>query len=260
LENRTAAFHNLGCKVNAYELEGMEESLRRAGYRIVPFTERADVYVINTCTVTRVADQKSRQMISRAKTLNPDAIVVACGCYANTGKDVLIRDGVADLILGNNEKSHLNEEIEKLQEDLEKSESETKEYISLSQRLQADFENFKKIQDKRNKDLVKFANENVILNFLDCYEDFGRALETENDEDLRKGIELIYNKFSDILEKEGVSEIPAKGEKFDLNKHEALMVQESDDVENGYVIEELMKGYMYKDKVLKYSKVIVCKK
>lgn len=159
-----------------------------------------------------------------------------------------------------NELASKDEEIEKLKSDLEKSESETQEYISLSQRLQADFENFKKITDKRNKDLIKFANENVIKEFLDCYEDFGRALETENDEDLRKGIELIYNKFSDVLAKEGVSEIPAKGEKFDLNKHEALMVQESEDVENGYIIEELMKGYMYKDKVLKYSKVIVCKK
>ena len=85
-------------------------------------------------------------------------------------------------------------------------------------------------------------------------------MEVENDENLREGIELTYNKFKDILTKEGVEEIHAKGEKFDLNKHEALMVQESDDVENGYVIEELMKGYMYKDKVLKYSKVIVCKK
>lgn len=153
-----------------------------------------------------------------------------------------------------------NQEIEELQKDLEKSQSETQEYIALSQRLQADFENFKKITDKRNQDLVKFANENLIKEFLDCYEDFGRALETENDDDLRNGIELIYNKFSDVLSKEGISEIPAKGEKFDLNKHEALMVQESDDVENGYIIEELMKGYMYKDKVLKYSKVIVCKK
>lgn len=153
-----------------------------------------------------------------------------------------------------------DEEIEKLEKNLEKSENETQEYISLSQRLQADFENFKKITDKRNQDLIKFANENVIKSFLDCYEDFGRALETEKDEDLRNGVELIYNKFSDVLKKEGVSEIPTNGEKFDLNKHEALMVQESDDVENGYIIEELMKGYMYKDKVLKYSKVIVCKK
>jgi len=153
-----------------------------------------------------------------------------------------------------------DEEVEKLKEDLEKQESETQEYISLSQRLQADFENFKKITDKQNKEIIKFANENIIKEFLDCYEDFGRALEVEDDKNLREGIELTYNKFKDILTKEGVEEIHAKGEKFDLNKHEALMVQKSDDVENGYVIEELMKGYMYKDKVLKYSKVIVCKK
>ena len=119
-----------------------------------------------------------------------------------------------------------------MKEDLEKQEAETQEYISLSQRLQADFENFKKITDRQNKDLIKFANEKVIKEFLDCYEDFGRALEIENDKDLREGVELIYNKFKDVLAKEGVEEIPAKGEKFD----------------------------MYKDKVLKYSKVIVCKK
>ncbi len=153
-----------------------------------------------------------------------------------------------------------DEEITQLKEDLEKQENETQEYIALSQRLQADFENFKKITDKQNKEIIKFANENIIKEFLDCYEDFGRALEIENDKDLQEGVELIYNKFKDILTKEGVEEIPAKGEKFDLNKHEALMVQKSDDVENGYVIDELMKGYMYKDKVLKYSKVIVCKK
>ena len=153
-----------------------------------------------------------------------------------------------------------DQEIAKLKEDLEKQEAETQEYISLSQRLQADFENFKKITDKQNKEIIKFANENIIKEFLDCYEDFGRALEVEDDKNLREGIELTYNKFKDILTKEGVEEIPAKGEKFDLNKHEALMVQASDDVENGYIIEELMKGYMYKDKVLKYSKVIVCKK
>ena len=153
-----------------------------------------------------------------------------------------------------------DEEISTLKEDLKKQEAETQEYVSLSQRLQADFENFKKITDKRNVEIVKFANENLIKEFLDCYEDLQRSLTIEKDEDFREGVELIYNKFSDILTKEGVEEIPAKGEKFDLNKHEALMVQESEDVENGYIIEELMKGYMYKDKVLKYSKVIVCKK
>ena len=153
-----------------------------------------------------------------------------------------------------------DEEITSLKEDLEKQEAETQEYFSLSQRLQADFENFKKITDKRNVEIVKFANEDLIKEFLDCYEDLQRSLTIENDKDFREGVELIYNKFSDVLEKEGVSEIPAKGEKFDLNKHEALMVQKSDEVENGYIIDELMKGYMYKDKVLKYSKVIVCKK
>ena len=153
-----------------------------------------------------------------------------------------------------------DEELTKLKEDLEKQEAETQEYISLSQRLQADFENFKKITEKQNKEIIKFANENIIKEFLDCYEDFGRALEIENDKDLKEGVELIYNKFKDILTKEGVEEIPAKGEKFDFTRHEALMTQKSEDVENGYVIDELMKGYMYKDKVLKYSKVIVCKK
>ena len=153
-----------------------------------------------------------------------------------------------------------DEEITSLKEDLEKQEAETQEYVSLSQRLQADFENFKKITDKRNVEIVKYANEDLIKEFIDCYEDLQRSLTIEKDEDFRKGVELIYNKFSDILTKEGVEEIPAKGEKFDLNRHEALMVQESEDVENGYIIEELMKGYMYKDKVLKYSKVIVCKK
>ena len=112
-------------------------------------------------------------------------------------------------------------ELQEVKQALEKQEEETKEYISLSQRLQADFENFKKITDKRNKDLIKFANEDIIKDFLDCYEDFGRALEIENDDDLKEGVELIYNKFKDILTKEGIEEIPTKGEKFDLNKHEA---------------------------------------
>ena len=85
-----------------------------------------------------------------------------------------------------------DEEIAKLKEDLEKQENETQEYISLSQRLQADFENFKKITDKQNKEIIKFANENIIKEFIDCYEDFGRALEIENDDDLKEGVELFY--------------------------------------------------------------------
>ena len=79
---KKVALHNLGCKVNAYEVEAMQQLLENAGYETVPFEEGADVYVINTCTVTNIADRKSRQMLHKAKKMNPDAIVVATGCYA----------------------------------------------------------------------------------------------------------------------------------------------------------------------------------
>ena len=82
---KKAALHNLGCKVNAYETEAMQEMLEQAGYEIVPFKEGADVYIINTCTVTNIADRKSRQMLHRARKLNPDAVVVAAGCYVQVG-------------------------------------------------------------------------------------------------------------------------------------------------------------------------------
>lgn len=155
----------------------------------------------------------------------------------------------------------LKEKISTLEEDLEKQESKTDEYISYSQRLQADFENFKKINEKRSQEIIQFANENLIKNILDSYEDLGRALEkSSNYDELKEGIELINNKLKDVLEKEGLKEIPTKGEKFDPFKHEALMAEDNDEVENGYIIEELMKGYTLKDKVIKYSKVKVCKK
>ena len=78
---KKAALHNLGCKVNAYETEAMQHLLEEAGYEIVPFTQKADVYVINTCSVTNMADRKSRQMLHKAKKNNPDSIVVAAGCF-----------------------------------------------------------------------------------------------------------------------------------------------------------------------------------
>lgn len=81
---KKAALHNLGCKVNAYETEAMQELLEKNGYEIVPFKEGADVYVVNTCTVTNIADRKSRQMLHKARKMNPDAIVVATGCYVQT--------------------------------------------------------------------------------------------------------------------------------------------------------------------------------
>ena len=104
---KKVALHNLGCKVNAYELEAMEQMLREAGYEIVPFAPGADVYIINTCTVTNIADRKSRQMLHRARKLNPDAIVIAAGCYVQAQKDQEKIDQAIDIVLGNNRKQDL---------------------------------------------------------------------------------------------------------------------------------------------------------
>ena len=112
------ALHNLGCKVNAYEIEAMQQLLEEAGYEIVPFEPGADIYVINTCTVTNIADRKSRQMLHKAKKMNPEAIVVATGCYVQTGGEKLEKDEAIDLVLGNNQKINI---VEALAEYAEKS-------------------------------------------------------------------------------------------------------------------------------------------
>lgn len=104
---RRAALHNLGCKVNAYETEAMQELLEKAGYTIVDFEDEADVYVVNTCSVTNVADKKSRQMLHRAKARNPKAAVVAAGCYVQAAAETLKADGAVDLVIGNNKKAEL---------------------------------------------------------------------------------------------------------------------------------------------------------
>ena len=109
---KKAALHNLGCKVNAYETEAMQQLLEQAGYEIVPFTEQADVYVINTCSVTNMADRKSRQMLHKAKKENPDSIVVAAGCYVQTSSEEAARDLSVDIIIGNDKKHELVELIE----------------------------------------------------------------------------------------------------------------------------------------------------
>lgn len=113
---KKAALHNLGCKVNAYETEAMQEMLEQAGYEIVPFREGADVYIINTCTVTNIADRKSRQMLHRARKMNPDAVVVAAGCYvqAQEGKQP---DPCIDIVIGNNHKKDLVQILEKYEQD-----------------------------------------------------------------------------------------------------------------------------------------------
>ena len=116
---KKAALHNLGCKVNAYETEAMQEMLEQAGYEIVPFKEGADVYVINTCTVTNIADRKSRQMLHRARKMNPEAVVVAAGCYvqAKGGQEA---DPCIDIVIGNNHKKDLVRIIKEYEENREK--------------------------------------------------------------------------------------------------------------------------------------------
>ena len=104
---KSVALHNLGCKVNGYEMDVMQQMLQGKGYKIVPFDEVADIYIINTCTVTNIADRKSRQMLHRAKKRNPDAVVVAVGCYVQTEEDVVEKDEAIDLAIGNNRKKQL---------------------------------------------------------------------------------------------------------------------------------------------------------
>ena len=104
---KKVAFHNLGCKVNSYELDIMRQILQEQGYEEVPFQERADIYVINTCTVTNIADRKSRQMLHRAKKQNPGAVVIAAGCYVETDPAGVERDDAVDLVIGNNKKSQI---------------------------------------------------------------------------------------------------------------------------------------------------------
>lgn len=122
---KKAALHNLGCKVNAYETEAMQHILEAAGYEIVPFTEKADVYVINTCSVTNIADRKSRQMLHKAKKNNPYAVVVAAGCYVQTKEAEAALDESIDIIIGNNKKHELVKLLEKFE--AEKKQEETKQ-------------------------------------------------------------------------------------------------------------------------------------
>lgn len=112
---KKVALHNLGCKVNAYETEAMQELLLENGYQIVPFKEGADIYIINTCTVTNMADRKSRQMLHRAKKMNPEAIVVAAGCYVQTEKDKV--DESIDIIVGNNKKKEIIEILKEYEQE-----------------------------------------------------------------------------------------------------------------------------------------------
>ncbi|RDU22455.1 tRNA (N(6)-L-threonylcarbamoyladenosine(37)-C(2))-methylthiotransferase MtaB [Anaerosacchariphilus polymeriproducens] len=125
---KKAALHNLGCKVNAYETDAMQKLLKEGGYEIVPFSEVADVYIINTCSVTNMADRKSRQMIHKAKKKNPEGIVIATGCYVQTSLEDAKKDLAIDIIIGNNKKCELISIIEAY----EKSKEEQIEYIDIN--------------------------------------------------------------------------------------------------------------------------------
>lgn len=129
---KKAALHNLGCKVNAYETEAMQQILEGAGYEIVPFSEYADVYVINTCSVTNMADRKSRQMLHRAKKLNPDAIVVGAGCYVQTKEAQVLVDDAIDIVIGNNKKH----ELLQLLEEYEQSHARAKRIVDINHEKQ----------------------------------------------------------------------------------------------------------------------------
>ena len=118
---KRAAFHNLGCKVNSYELDIMRQKMEKSGYSIVPFEEEADVYVINTCTVTNIADRKSRQVIHKAKKRNPDAVVIAVGCYVETDPERVGTDSAIDLAIGNNNKARIAELLDECLESIGES-------------------------------------------------------------------------------------------------------------------------------------------
>ena len=109
---KRVAFHNLGCKENGYEMDFMQQKLQERGYILVPFDTKADIYIINTCSVTNMADRKSRQMIHRARKMNPEALVVAVGCYVQTNSEEVLKDLSIDIAIGNNRKKDIADIIE----------------------------------------------------------------------------------------------------------------------------------------------------
>lgn len=191
---KKVALHNLGCKVNAYETEAMQEMLEQHGYEIVPFKEGADIYVINTCTVTNMADRKSRQMLHRAKKLNPDAIVVAAGCYVQAKEENGEIDECIDIVIGNNRKKDLIEILEQYEsEQVQKAVidiNHTKEYEEM--RLSKTAEHTRayiKVQDGCNQFctycIIPFAR--------------GRVRSRAKDDVIREVTELAANGYKEVV-------------------------------------------------------------
>ncbi len=153
---KKVALHNLGCKVNAYETEGMQQLLEQAGYEIVTFEDKADIYIVNTCSVTNIADRKSRQMLHRAKKQNPEALVVAVGCYVQTAETELREDAAVDLLIGNNRKKDLLTILKAYEEGVEEDTvidiNHTKEYEAMTVTRTAEHTRaYVKVQDGCNQ-------------------------------------------------------------------------------------------------------------
>ncbi len=151
---KSIALHNLGCKVNGYEMDVMQQMLRERGYKIVPFDQKADIYIINTCTVTNIADRKSRQMLHRARKRNPEAVVVAVGCYVQAGQEEVLKDAGVDLAVGNNKKKDLVSILEKYLACREGKETGIKERKTLDGTTIIDIGNAKEYEGMRLKEAV----------------------------------------------------------------------------------------------------------
>jgi molecular chaperone GrpE len=154
-------------------------------------------------------------------------------------------------------------QVDLLKERLEKSEKEYKELENRLLRLAAEFDNYKKRTAREFQSIIKNANEELISQLVETLDNFQRALDSAKSsgdfDSFQKGVELIYQHFKDVLAKEGLKEITAIGEPFDPHFHEAVMQQESDKFPEGAVMDEISKGYMLNDKVIKHSKVVVSK-
>ena len=137
---RTIAFHNLGCKVNSYETEAMAQKCIEKGYQIVDFEQKADIYVVNTCSVTNIADRKSRQMLHKAKKQNPDSVVVAVGCFVQANPEEVAKDEAIDLIVGNNKKKDLFEIVEEFLRQKNKEEKKNKKESFKEESLSKDLQ------------------------------------------------------------------------------------------------------------------------
>lgn len=199
---KKAALHNLGCKVNAYETEAMQQILEKAGYEIVPFHEFADVYVINTCSVTNMADRKSRQMLHRAKKQNPQAVVVGAGCYVQTKEAQALVDEAIDIVIGNNKKHELIELLEQYEASGKRTKCvadinyEKQEYEELSLEKTAEHTRaFIKVQDGCNQFcsycIIPFARGRVRSRRAeDVLEEIGKLAEKGCREVVLTGIHL----------------------------------------------------------------------